>query len=115
LFVFGLGWSDHTEPGSRFIFSGLTLEVNADMMSDMKTFTVRDLDRRPNQVLEACDSFGEARIRCRDGRSYVIKTEEKEGLSISALPDFAARRRELFGISASRSFAKKFDQALASE
>ena len=93
----------------------MTLEVNADMMSDMKTFTVRDLDRRPNQVLEACDSFGEARIRCRDGRSYVIKTEEKEGLSISALPDFAARRRELFGISASRSFAKKFDQALASE
>jgi hypothetical protein len=110
-----LGWNDPTESGSRFIFSGLTPHVNADMMSDMKTFTVRDLDRRPNQVLEACDSFGEARIRCRDGRTYVIKTEEKEALSMSALPDFAARRRELFGKSASRSFARRFDQALASE
>ena len=89
--------------------------MNADMMSDMKTFTVRDLDRRPNQVLEACDSYGEARIRCRDGRTYLIKTEEKAVSSISTLPDFAARRHELFGRSASRSFAKKFDQALASE
>jgi hypothetical protein len=85
------------------------------MMSDMKTFTVRDLDRRPNQVLEACDSYGEARIRCRDGRTYVIKTEGKEVSSMSALPDFAARRSALFGKSASRSFAKKFDQAIASE
>jgi hypothetical protein len=89
--------------------------MNADMMSDMKTFTVRDLDRRPNQVLEACDSYGEARIRCRDGRTYLIKTEEKAVSSISALPDFATRRHELFGRSASQSFAKKFDQALASE
>ena len=100
---------------SRIIFPYLTPSVNADMMSDMKTFTVRDLDRRPNQVLEACDSFGAARIRCRDGRTYVIKTEEKEASYMSALPDFAARRRELFGKSASRSFAKKFDQALAGE
>jgi hypothetical protein len=85
------------------------------MMSDMKTFTVRDLDRRPNQVLEACDSYGEARIRCRDGRTYVIKTEETAPPPMSALPDFAARRREIFGKPASRSFAKKFDQALAGE
>jgi hypothetical protein len=89
--------------------------MNADMMSDMKTFTVRDLDRRPNQVLEACDSYGEARIRCRDGRTYVIKTEGTVTSPMSALPDFAARRRELFGKSASRSFLKKFDQAVASE
>jgi hypothetical protein len=89
--------------------------MNADMMSDMKTFTVRDLDRRPNQVLEACDSYGEARIRCRDGRTYVIKTEETAASPMLALPDFAARRRELFGKSASRSFVKKLDQALASE
>jgi len=45
----------------------------------------------------------------------VIKTEGTVTSPMSALPDFAARRRELFGKSASRSFLKKFDQAVASE
>lgn len=39
-------------------------------MSAMKTFTVRELDRAPSRVLEACDRDGEARIRRRDGKTY---------------------------------------------
>ena len=51
---------------------GLVLDrsANADIMSDMKTFTVRDLDRSPSVVLDACDRDGEARIRRRDGKTY---------------------------------------------
>jgi hypothetical protein len=42
-------------------------------MSDMKTFTVRDLDRKPADVLLACDTEGVALIRSRSGRSYEIR------------------------------------------
>ena len=44
-------------------------------MSDMKTFTVRDLDRQPGVVLEACDLEGEVRIRRRNGRQYRLRVE----------------------------------------
>lgn len=42
-------------------------------MSDMKTFTVRDLDRCPREVLLASDEGGGAVIRSRTGRSYLIQ------------------------------------------
>ena len=105
---------------SRAIFSvisrpSLDPASNADMMSDMKTFTVRDLDRRPGHVLEACDAFGAARIRCRDGRVYVIKAEEPIRAVITSLPKFSARRRRLFEKPLSRSFLRKLDQAIAGE
>ncbi len=45
-------------------------------MSDMKTFTVRDLDRQPGVVLNACDKEGEVRIRRRNGRQYTLRAEE---------------------------------------
>lgn len=41
-------------------------------MSDMKTFTVRDLDRNPKAVLEASKAEGTAFIRSRDGSRYVL-------------------------------------------
>ena len=85
------------------------------MMSDMKIFTVRDMDRRPGDVLDACDASGEARIRRRDGRSYVLKTEAPAGTTITALPDFAVRRRKLFRKPLPRAFAHKLDQTLAGE
>lgn len=85
------------------------------MMSDVKSFTVRDLDRRPSEVLEACDAHGEARIRRRDGRTYLLKAEEPAGTKITALPDFAARRQKLFARPLSRAFARKLDLALAGE
>ena len=85
------------------------------MMSDLKTFTVRDLDRNPRVVLAACDAQGEARIRRRDGRTYLIKPDAPPRTTITSLPDFAARRRRLFRDSLPKSFARKFDQALAGE
>jgi len=56
------------------------------MMSDMKTFTVRELDRQPAVVLDACDHDGEARIRRRDGRTYLLmpESEPKRVVHLSA-------------------------------
>jgi hypothetical protein len=85
------------------------------MMSDMKTFTVRDLDRSPRQVLHACSADGKARIRGRNGKSYVISPEAPAQTAITALPDFAARRAKLFSVALPKAFARKFDRALASE
>jgi hypothetical protein len=42
----------------------------SDILSDMKTFTVRELDRQPAVVLDACDKEGVVRIRRRNGRSW---------------------------------------------
>ncbi len=97
--------------------SGRTLDLisNADMMSDMKTYTVRELDRQPGLVLEACDTDGVARIRCRDGRTYVIKPEAQPRSAITLLPDFSARRGKLFRKAGSRPFTQKFDQAISGE
>jgi hypothetical protein len=85
------------------------------MMSDMKTFTVRDLDRSPRQVLHACSADGKARIRGRNGKSYVITPEAPAQTTIATLPDFATRRGKLFPVSLPKAFARKLDQALASE
>jgi hypothetical protein len=84
-------------------------------MSDMKTFTVRDLDRNPSVVLEACDSEGEARIRRRDGRTYMVRPEGHGRALIAALPNFPGRRAKLFPKPLSKGFARKFDEAMASE
>lgn len=84
-------------------------------MSDMKTFTVRDLDRRPGAVLKACDLEGEARIRCRDGRTYMVRPEGYGRAVVGGLPDFSARRAKLFPKPLSTEFARKFDNALAGE
>ena len=81
----------------------------------MKTFTVRDLDRNPGAVLDICDANGEARIRRRDGRTYLIRAEDSPQAAIAMLPDFAARRRAYMKTPLPRSFARKFDQALAGE
>ena len=43
------------------------------MLSDMKDFTVRDLDRKPGSVLDACDRDGAVRIHRRNGQSYTIR------------------------------------------
>lgn len=84
-------------------------------MSDMKTFTVRDLDRNPSVVLETCDSEGEARIRRRDGRTYLVRPEGPGRALVNGLPDFSARRAKLFPKPITKEFARKFDEALAGE
>jgi hypothetical protein len=66
------------------------------MMSDMKTFTVRELDREPGAVLDAADREGAVRIKRRDGRTYCIQPVGGGSAKIAALPDFAARRKAIF-------------------
>ncbi len=39
------------------------------------SFTVRDLNRQPAQILRACDERGSVRIRTRDGRTYDLRAE----------------------------------------
>jgi hypothetical protein len=60
----------------------LTFFLNADMMSDMSTFTVRELDRTPSVVLRACDAEGVAVIRSRSGRSYEIRPVPSSGETV---------------------------------
>jgi hypothetical protein len=52
-------------------------------MSDMKTFNVRDLDRKPGTVLNACDREGVVRVRRRDGRSYLLRRETPKPPGVS--------------------------------
>jgi len=89
--------------------------LNADIMSDMKTFTVRDLDRAPSSVLEASRVDGRARIRERGGRAYIITPELTEGKPIIGLPDFAKRRRRVFDGVLQAPAVRQLDKALAGE
>ncbi|MBM3832476.1 MAG: hypothetical protein FJ403_04215 [Verrucomicrobia bacterium] len=50
----------------------------------MKTFTVRDLDRQPAVVLDACDREGSVRVRRRDGRSYTVRRDDGESRAAPA-------------------------------
>lgn len=84
-------------------------------MSDMKTFTVRELDRETARVMEACDTYGAVRIKRRDGRTYKLEADRPTG-KITRLPDFAARRRKIFGRKMiSRKQAALADRLLAGE
>ncbi|MCC6415515.1 MAG: hypothetical protein IT582_06375 [Opitutaceae bacterium] len=84
-------------------------------MSDMKTFTVRELDRSPALVLEASRADGRARVRARGGRSYIITPEITESRPLSGLPDFSKRRHRLVKGVLSASMVKQLDKALAGE
>jgi hypothetical protein len=64
-------------------------------MSDMKTFTVRELDREPATVLDAADKEGVVRIKRRDGRLYSVRPESTTK-RITGLPDFRARLKKIF-------------------
>ena len=92
----------------------LTNNGNADILSDMKTFTVRDLDRQPGAVLDASDSEGAVRVRRRDGRTYTVQPE-RGGKRIKSLPDFRARIARIFPEPIPRAQAKLVDQLLAGE
>lgn len=83
-------------------------------MSDMKTFTVRELDREPSAVLDAADKEGVVRIKRRDGRAYSLQPEGSRK-RITALPDFAARRNAIFPRTIPTSQARRVDQAIAGE
>jgi hypothetical protein len=69
----------------------LTYELEADILSDMRTFTLRDMDRQPRELIKACEREGAIRIQLRDGRAYRL-TPESEGTN-RPLPDFRARMK----------------------
>ena len=83
-------------------------------MSDMKTFTVRELDREPGAVLDAADRDGAVRVRRRDGRVYSLQPEGSRK-RITALPDFAARRNAIFSRTIPASHVRLVDKAIAGE
>ncbi|HEY1050641.1 MAG TPA: hypothetical protein VGE39_12820, partial [Prosthecobacter sp.] len=65
------------------------------------TFTVRDLNRRPQDVLAAVDTFGSAHVQARSGRRYVIQSEpslearaDSREAFLNRLDDLHARMRE---------------------
>lgn len=84
-------------------------------MSDMKTFTVRDLDREPAAVLDAADRDGAARVKRRDGRTYSIRPETAALTKIISLPDFAARRKAIFSKTIPAARARQVDKLIAGE
>lgn len=72
---------------------GLTFAGGPTLMSDMKAFTVRDLDRAPAKVLAAADRDGLARVRSRDGRLYVLRPEKAVAKKKTNWVTFAQARR----------------------
>jgi hypothetical protein len=83
-------------------------------MSDMKTFTVRELDRQPATVLDAADREGIVRIKRRDGRLYSVRPESTTQ-KITALPDFRARLKKIFPKPIPASQVAMVDRLIAGE
>ena len=92
----------------------MTPPVSADILSDMKTFTVRDLDRKPGAVLDASEQEGAVRIRRRDGRTYTLQPEQPHG-RIRSLPDFRARMKAAGMKPLSRTATRLLDKLIAGE
>ncbi len=84
-------------------------------MSDMKTFTVRELDREPAAVLDAADREGAVRVKRRDGRLYSVQPVASGAARIIALPDFAARRKAIFARAIPASQVRLADKLIAGE
>ena len=80
----------------------------------MKTFTVRDMDRKPASVLGAAKEDGVVRIKERNGRSYLLQPETNRK-RITALPDFAARRDAIFPRAIPASVVRLVDKAITGE
>lgn len=74
---------------------GVDSEMECRQIVGVKTFTVRELDREPSLVLNACDREGEVKIRRRDGRTYTVKADAGPN-RITKVPDIRGRLRKLF-------------------
>lgn len=84
----------------------------------MRTFSVRDLDRHPAQVLAAADRDGVARVRSRTGRSYAVRPEPPP-TTTADWAGFAERRRSALARSElaviGPKLAAKLDRLIAGE
>ena len=83
-------------------------------MSDMKTFTVREVDREPAAVLDAADENGAVEIRRRDGRVYTLQPKASAN-RITGLPDFRARLKKIFPRPIPQKFVAMADRLIAGE
>lgn len=83
-------------------------------MSDMKTFTVRELDRKPATVLDAADKEGVVCIRRRDGRRYSVRPEITTK-KMTSLPDFRSRLKKIFPKPIPASQVAEADRLIAGE
>lgn len=92
----------------------LTLASNADKLSAVKTFTVRELDRVPNEVLDASDLDGAAKIRRRNGRTYTIRPDQGSE-RIKAVPNIRARLAKVFPKQIPIAQSRAVDKLLAGE
>lgn len=92
----------------------LDFPANADIMSYVKVFTVRQLDREPAVVLDAANKEGVVHVRCREGRVYSIQPEASARKPIT-LPDFAARRRAIFPKMIPSAQVRKVDKRIRGE
>jgi hypothetical protein len=94
----------------------LTSGTNADILSDMKTFTVRDLDRSPGAVLDACEREGVVQIRRRNGHTYTLKPNQPVPPKMTIkdwLVDLEQRRHLLCPKPLTRKQVREFDRKLS--
>ena len=88
-------------------------------MSDMQTFTVRDLDRNPKKVLLASEDAGGAIVRSRRGISYLITPIVDREESVGDGKQWLSRHRHWLGHEFAKpipaSQVRKVDQLLAGE
>ena len=99
--------------------AGLTGRRSADILTDMKTYSVRDLDRQPTTVLDVCDRDGAVQIRRRTGRTYTLQADASARRKLTLkewLDDLQQKRRRLFPKPVlTRKQAREFDRWLANE
>ncbi len=84
----------------------------------MKIFTVRELDRKPAVVLDACDREGVIRIQRRDGRSYTVRPDEPPAHKVAwrrLVTEHRARIARIFPEPLSKAQVRLVDQLIAGE
>lgn len=82
------------------------------MVSDMKTFTKRDLDRDTRAVLAAADTDGSVLVETRGGRRYQIRPVLPESLGVAAADDLAEFQARVKSIWGAKPLTAKQDAAL---
>jgi hypothetical protein len=84
----------------------------------MKTFTVRELDRKPVAVLDTCDREGAVRVQRRDGRSYTVRPDAPLARKVPwrrLVAEHRARIARIFPEPLSKEQVRLVDQLIAGE
>lgn len=86
--------------------------MSSDILSDMRTFTKRDLDRDTRAVLAAADAEGSVLVETREGRRYHISPVLPESLGGSAADDLAEFQDRVKSIWGAKPLTARQDAAL---